>query len=767
MKLADDLRIALSRAMDEAKQRRHEYLTLEHVLLALLHDPSSADALKACGVKLDKLERDLTLYLDNEVEKMPEGREQDPQQTMAFSRVFQRAAFHVQHSGKDTLDGLAVLVELLREEESYAVYLLENQGVKRVDLTTFASHGIRKDGLVPSRKKATAGDGEEEGSSGEGAEPLAEYTTELVEKAAKGQIDPLIGREMEIERIVHILARRRKNNPLLLGDPGVGKTALVEGLARRIHEGTVPDMLKGSLVYALDMGALLAGTRYRGDFEERLKGVMKALEEQPKAILFIDEIHTLVGAGATTGGTMDASNLLKPALQSGQLRCIGASTHREHKQSFGRDRALARRFQLVDLDEPSIEEAIEILLGISKVYAEHHGLEYTDDAIESAVRLSAKHLTESKLPDKAIDVIDETGASVRLAGEKSIVDVPDVEATIARMAKIPPKAVTHEESKQLEDLEGALLKVVYGQDDAVHQVAQAIKLSRAGLKAPNKPVGSFLFAGPTGVGKTELAKQLSSVMGVAFHRFDMSEYQERHAASRLIGAPPGYVGFDQGGLLTDAINRTPHCVLLLDEIEKAHPDIYNLLLQVMDHATLTDNTGKKSDFRNVILIMTTNAGAREAERAPVGFGDRSANLKIDKALSRTFSPEFRNRLDALIRFGALPEPVVRRIVDKFIIELNLQILERGVQIEATEDARNWLSKRGYKPEFGAREMGRVIHTSIKQPLADLMLFGVLQDGGIARLVVQTKDGKEELVIEPTPAEPENEAPKEKEPELVH
>jgi ATP-dependent Clp protease ATP-binding subunit ClpA len=515
------------------------------------------------------------------------------------------------------------------------------------------------------------------------------------------------------------------------------------------------------------MGALLAGTRYRGDFEERLKGVMKALEEQPKAILFIDEIHTLVGAGATTGGTMDASNLLKPALQSGQLRCIGASTHREHKQSFGRDRALARRFQLVDLDEPSIEEAIEILLGISKVYAEHHGLEYTDDAIESAVRLSAKHLTESKLPDKAIDVIDETGASVRLAGEKSIVDVPDVEATIARMAKIPPKAVTHEESKQLEDLEGALLKVVYGQDDAVHQVAQAIKLSRAGLKAPNKPVGSFLFAGPTGVGKTELAKQLSSVMGVAFHRFDMSEYQERHAASRLIGAPPGYVGFDQGGLLTDAINRTPHCVLLLDEIEKAHPDIYNLLLQVMDHATLTDNTGKKSDFRNVILIMTTNAGAREAERAPVGFGDRSANLKIDKALSRTFSPEFRNRLDALIRFGALPEPVVRRIVDKFIIELNLQILERGVQIEATEDARNWLSKRGYKPEFGAREMGRVIHTSIKQPLADLMLFGVLQDGGIARLVVQTKDGKEELVIEPTPAEPETEAPKEKEPELVH
>lgn len=767
MKLADDLRIALSRAMDEAKQRRHEYLTLEHVLLALLHDPSSSDALKACGVKLDKLERDLTLYLDNEVEKLPEGREMDPQQTMAFSRVFQRAAFHVQHSGKDTLDGLAVLVELMREEESYAVYLLENHGVKRVDLTTFVSHGVRKDGLVPSRKKATAGEGEEEGGSGEIAEPLTEYTTELVEKAAKGQIDPLIGREMEIERIVHILARRRKNNPLLLGDPGVGKTALIEGLARRIHEGTVPDMLKGSEVYALDMGALLAGTRYRGDFEERLKGVMKALEDKPKAILFIDEIHTLVGAGATTGGTMDASNLLKPALQSGQLRCIGASTHREHKQSFGRDRALARRFQLIDLDEPSIEEAIEILGGISKVYAEHHGLEYTEDAIESAVRLSAKHLTESKLPDKAIDVIDETGASVRLAGEKSVVDVPDVEATIARMAKIPPKAVTHEESKQLEDLEGALLKVVFGQDNAVHQVAQAIKLSRAGLKAPNKPVGSFLFAGPTGVGKTELAKQLASVMGVAFHRFDMSEYQERHAASRLIGAPPGYVGFDQGGLLTDAINRTPHSVLLLDEIEKAHPDIYNLLLQVMDHATLTDNTGKKSDFRNVILIMTTNAGAREAERPPLGFGDRSSNLKIDKALSRTFSPEFRNRLDALIQFGALPEAVVRRIVDKFITQLNAQILERGVRIEPTDEARAWLGKRGYKPEFGAREMGRVIHNSIKQPLADLMLFGALQDGGVARLVVKTTDGKEELDIEVVQAEPPSQAPAEQEPELVH
>lgn len=754
MKIADDLRIALSRAMEEAKQRRHEYLTLEHVLLAILHDPGSADALKACGADLVELEKQLILFLDNEIEKLPEGREMEPQQTNAFSRVFQRAAFHVQQANKDTLDGLSVLIELMREEESYAVYLLESQQVKRVDLTSYVSHGVRKDGLVPSRKKASAGEGADEDGSNNAEDPLSEYTTELVEKAAKGQIDPLIGRSHELERIVHILARRRKNNPLLLGDPGVGKTALVEGLARRIHLGEVPELLQKATVYALDMGALLAGTRYRGDFEERLKGVMQGLEDKEHAILFVDEIHTLVGAGATTGGNMDASNLLKPALQSGQLRCIGASTHKEHKQSFGRDRALARRFQIVDLDEPSIEDAIEILRGIAPVYAEHHGLTYTDEALETAVQLAAKHLTESKLPDKAIDVIDETGAAVRLAGEKTIVDVEDIEATIARMAKIPPKAVTHEESKQLEDLEGELLEVVFGQDTAVHQVAQAIKLSRAGLKDPNKPIGSFLFAGPTGVGKTELAKQLAGVLGVAFHRFDMSEYQERHAASRLIGAPPGYVGFDQGGLLTDAINRTPHCVLLLDEIEKAHPDIYNLLLQVMDHASLTDNTGKKSDFRNVILIMTTNAGAREAERPPLGFGDKSSDHKIDQALARTFSPEFRNRLDALIQFGPLPQPVVQRIVDKFLGQLNAQILERGVRIEATEPARDWLGSRGYKPEFGAREMSRVIHNHVKQPLADLMLFGELEHGGVATLVVEKNEkGQDVLTISPTPAPP--------------
>jgi ATP-dependent Clp protease ATP-binding subunit ClpA len=760
MKLADNLRVALSRAMDEAKRRRHEYLTLEHVLLALLHEPSSASALEACGAKLNKLESELTLYLDNEVEKLPEDRaDLDPQQTMAFSRVFQRAAFHVQSAGKDTLEGTAVLVELMREPESYAVYLLESQNVKRVDMTAYLSHGVRKDGLVPQRKRVPAGDEDEE--SGELAEPLEAYTTELVAKAAAGEIDPLIGREREIERIVHILARRRKNNPLLLGDPGVGKTALVEGLARLIHEEKVPDVLKGATIWALDMGALMAGTRYRGDFEERLKGVMNGLKEHDNAILFIDEIHTLVGAGATTGGTMDASNLLKPSLQSGKLRCIGASTHKEHKQSFGRDRALARRFQVIDLDEPSLEEAIEILKGLVSVYAAHHSVTYTDEAIEGAATLAARHITDSKLPDKAIDVIDETGASVRLAG-RDTVTLTDVEATVARMAKIPAKSVTTEESKALLDLEAELLKVIYGQDEAVKTTANAIKLSRAGLKSPNKPVGSFLFSGPTGVGKTELARQLAATMGVAFHRFDMSEYQERHAASRLIGAPPGYVGFDQGGLLTDAINRTPHCVLLLDEIEKAHPDIYNLLLQVMDHASLTDNTGKKSDFRNVVLIMTTNAGARDASVRTVGFGKRSGEHKLSAALARTFSPEFRNRLDALVQFGPLPEEVVVKIVDKFIGELNEQTIERNVTIVPTPEARTWLGARGYKPEFGAREMGRVIHQHIKQPLADLMLFGALKDGGVAKLVI-VKEPKEDsktgelvdvlrIVAEPAPPE---------------
>ncbi|RME21650.1 MAG: ATP-dependent Clp protease ATP-binding subunit ClpA [Deltaproteobacteria bacterium] len=755
MNIATTLRIALTRAMEDAHQRRHEYLTTEHVLLALLHDPDTAEVLERLGVNLARLEKDLDAYLDEEVEKLPEDKVVEPQQTLAFQRIFHRAAMHVQHHGKKELTGTIMLVELMREEESYAVYLLEKQGVTRLDLTSYLSHGVDKSGRLVRRAPIPADgatpDDEDEERSEVADEALGAYTEELVAKAAEGRIDPLIGRDREVERIVHILARRRKNNPLLLGDPGVGKTAIVEGLARRIHEGSVPEPLKNARIYALDMGALLAGTRFRGDFEERIKAVLAELIDQDNAILFIDEIHTLVGAGATTGGTMDASNLLKPRLADGSLRCIGSTTHKEHKQAFGRDRALARRFQVVEIDEPTVEDTIDILRGLLPGYQEHHGLTYDADAVEAAARLADKHLRDLKLPDKAIDVIDEAGASVRLAGRPAVT-VEDVETTVARMARIPPKSVSTEERKELIDLEAELKKVIFGQDAAVEAVASAIKLSRAGLKDPDKPVGSFLFAGPTGVGKTELAKQLAHILGISFQRFDMSEYQERHTASRLIGAPPGYVGFDQGGQLTDVINRNPHCVLLLDEIEKAHADIYDLLLQVMDHATLTDNTGKKADFRNVILIMTTNAGAREAAVRTLGFGKRSGEHKMDAALERTFAPEFRNRLDALVKFGSLPAPVVRRIVDKFLAQLGDQVADRGVRIEATVAARDWLAEQGYDPAMGAREMGRVIHHRIKRPLADMMLFGELVDGGVAHLDVRPDDrGRLDLVIEARPA----------------
>ena len=745
----DNLRVALSRAFEDAAERRHEHLTLEHVLLALLGDPASARMLEGVGAKLDVLEKKLELYLDHEVEKLPESKKKrEPRQTDAFGRVFQRAAMHVQSSGKAELDGPVLLIELMREEDSYAVFLLEEQGVERLDLTTWLSHGPKGAGAGKGRKKAAAGPsgGDDEDESRAADDPLAAYCSELVARAAEGKIDPLVGRATEVERIVHILARRRKNNPLLLGDPGVGKTALIEGLARRVHEGAVPELLKGAKVYSLDMGALLAGTRYRGDFEERVKAVVDALADEPNAILFIDEIHTMVGAGATSGGAMDASNLLKPALQNGSLRCIGSTTHKEYKASFGRDRALARRFQTVDLDEPSQEEAIAILEGIRPQYEAHHGVRYGAGVMEAAVRLAAKHLPDNKLPDKAIDVVDEAGAAARLA-QRPEVTVEDVEATVARIARIPARSVTESEEKSLSDLEAELKKVIYGQDAAVEAVAAAIKLSRAGLKDPDKPVGTFLFAGPTGVGKTELARQLALQLGIAFERFDMSEYQERHTASRLIGAPPGYVGFEQGGLLTDAIGRTPHCVLLLDEIEKAHPRIYDLLLQVMDHASLTDNNGKKADFRHVILIMTTNAGARDASVRTVGFGSRDAEHKADAALARTFSPEFRNRLDALVKFGPLPEPVVRQIVDKFLRSLGAQVAERGVTLTATDAARGWMAEKGYKPEFGAREMSRVVHEHIKKPLADLMLFGALKSGGLAEVDVATgADGKPALVV---------------------
>ncbi|MCB9778428.1 MAG: ATP-dependent Clp protease ATP-binding subunit ClpA [Alphaproteobacteria bacterium] len=763
MKIASTLKIALSRAMDDAARRRHEYLTTEHVLLALLHDPDTADVIEAVGGNLARLEKELDAYLDAEVERLPADKLVDPQQTLAFQRVIQRAAFHVQQHGKEELTGVIILLELTREEDSYAVYLLEKQGIDRLSLTTFISHGVGKKGKLVRRApdsdegEAMAG-GEGDGEVADDA--LSAYTDELVAKAAAGRIDPLIGRAREVERIVHILARRRKNNPLLLGDPGVGKTAIVEGLARRIHEKDVPEPLEGAEIYALDMGALLAGTRFRGDFEERLKAVLAELADRPKGILFIDEIHTLVGAGATSGGTMDASNLLKPGLSDGSLRCIGSSTHKEHKQAFGKDRALARRFQVVEVDEPTVEDTIDILKGLLPGYEQHHGLKYAEDAVEAAARLSDKHLTELKLPDKAIDVIDESGASVRLAGRELVV-VDDIEATVARMARIPPKSVSHEERAELGDLEVELRKVVFGQDDAVRAVASAIKLSRAGLKDPDKPVGSFLFAGPTGVGKTELAKQLAHTLGISFQRFDMSEYQERHTASRLIGAPPGYVGFDQGGLLTDIISRHPHCVLLLDEIEKAHPDIYDLLLQVMDHATLTDNTGKKADFRNVVLIMTTNAGARDAAVRMMGFGARTGEHRMDAALERTFSPEFRNRLDALVRFGPLPQQTVRRIVDKFIKQLQTQVEDRQVEIEVTAAAKDWLAEAGYKPEMGAREMGRVIHQRIKRPLADMMLFGDLVRGGVCVVdVAPDEHGAPDLVLR---AEPRDEEPGDEEP----
>ena len=747
MRISDELRIALTRATTEAKTRKHEYLTLEHLLLALLHDPSSAEMLSSVGVNLSSLEKELDLYLDHDMEQVQNlDGSQSPEHTNAVTKVFQRATHHAVQTKSEELTGPIVLIELMSEVESYAVYLLNRQGVERVDLTTFHSHGS---GSSRKARKPTHDDEELSFEDEEDMDEdpiLEEFGVELVQRARDGKIDELIGREKEVERLIHILARRRKNNPILLGDPGVGKTAIIEGLAKKIADGKVPEMLAEAEVYSLDLGSLLAGTRYRGDFEERVRRVVKVMQQKENALLFIDEIHMLVGAGSTTNGTMDASNLLKPALQSGDLRCIGASTHAEYKQTFGKDRALARRFQIIDVDEPSLEEAVLILEGIVPSYEEHHGVKFEPEAIREAAKLAANHLRESKLPDKAIDVIDECGAAAKLAG-KEIVTVEDVEHTIARIAKVPPKSVTVEDKGNLKDLEQGLLGSVFGQDSAVKQVANAIKLSRAGLKDPDRPIGSFLFVGPTGVGKTELAKQLAKQLGIAYERFDMSEYQERHAASRLIGAPPGYVGFEQGGLLTEAINRNPHCVLLLDEIEKAHLDIYNLLLQVMDNATLTDNTGKKADFRNVVLIMTSNAGAREASKKSMGFGQPSSDHKISAAVERTFSPEFRNRLDAVVQFGSLPASVVRLVVDKFLGQLNALTADKNVTITATDEVKDWLAELGYKPEFGAREMNRVIHREVKLQLAEQMLFGALENGGEAKLTLNTdKEGNKSIKV---------------------
>ena len=744
--LSETLRIALGMAVENARQHRHEFLTLEHLLHALLHDPRATEIMEACGADLKALEAGLDEVLAG-YEVLPEDDEdvdRDPTQTLGFRRALQRAIMHVQGSGKKEVDGGNVLVAMFAETESHAVTLLEEQGVTRLDVVRFISHGVRKDGK--KAKSAVPVGSDPDAPPPVADSPLEAYAVDLYKKAEDGRIDPLIGRADEVQRTVQVLGRRRKNNPLFVGDPGVGKTAIVEGLARKIVDKDVPEFLHDVHIYALDMGALLAGTRYRGDFEERLKGVIDEVEDNEKAILFIDEIHTVVGAGATSGGSMDASNLLKPALADGRLRCIGSTTHEEHRKSFGKDKAFSRRFQVIDVVEPSVDEAILILEGLKEGYEKHHGLTYTSEALEACVRLSARHLHGRQLPDKAIDVMDEAGSVGKLRGLK-VVDEALVEETLSKIARIPAKTVSTEDKKSLGNLEADLKRVIYGQDKAIEAVTAAIKMSRAGIGHQEKPVGSFLFAGPTGVGKTELAKQLAIALGVEFVRFDMSEYMEKHTVSRLIGAPPGYVGFDQGGLLTDAVHKTPYAVVVMDEIEKAHQDIFNILLQVMDHASLTDNNGRKTSFKNVVLIMTTNAGAREANKPNVGFGGDASlmtsgkNARVEEALKRLFPPEFRNRLDEIVWFNGLPKEVVLRIVDKFLIELEGQLSDRNITLTATDAAREHFLEKGFKPEFGAREMGRVIQDEVKRELADKILFGELQHGGAAEI-----DYVEEAVV---------------------
>jgi ATP-dependent Clp protease ATP-binding subunit ClpA len=761
MNITDELRATLESAFDEARARRHEYVTLEHLLLALCGNLEGLKILKSTGVDVDQLLEDVESYIDEHLERVPEDKELEPRQTVAFWRVLQRAAMHVQSSGKHEISAGNVLASLFREEESQAVFLLKKQGVSRLDITRYLSHGARKGKALPMKPGGAEGDGDEPLDEESLENPLESFTTDLVERAEKGLIDPLVGRKRELSLVCETLARRRKNNPVLVGDPGVGKTAIIEGLALAIHEGNVPDFLHDARIYALDMGSLLAGTRYRGDFEERLKAVISAILEQPKAILFIDEIHTIVGAGATSGGTLDASNLLKPALQSGELRCIGSTTYADYKAAFHRDRALARRFEKIDVDEPSVEESIKILKGLRDRYEEHHEVRFDTTALESAAELAAKYINERKLPDKAIDVIDQAGASNRLqpsSKRKKRIASSDVEAIVAKLAKIPAKNVSRTDKEALQSLERELKTVIFGQDQAIETLVSAIKVARAGLGPVDRPIGSFLLSGPTGVGKTELSKKLAEVLGITFLRFDMSEYMERHTVSRLIGAPPGYVGFDQGGLLTDAIRRTPHAVLLLDEVEKAHPEVFNVLLQVMDHATLTDNNGNKADFRHVILLMTTNAGGRELTANSLGFSPAttSTRVKSQESIERFFSPEFRNRLDAWVVFEPLSAESVLRIVDKLIGELRAQLVEKKVTIELTEGARQWLAKEGYDPKFGARPMRRLIEREIKKPLVDAILFGELQNGGVARVEAPPADvepADKHLRLVPTPAPP--------------
>ncbi|MGB5557743.1 MAG: ATP-dependent Clp protease ATP-binding subunit ClpA [Paracoccaceae bacterium] len=755
---SNTLEQAIQSALALANARRHELATLEHLLLALIDEPDAARVMQACSVDLDDLRKTLTEFIDDDLSTLVtdiEGSEAVP--TAAFQRVIQRAAIHVQSSGRNEVTGANVLVAIFAERESNAAYFLQEQDMTRYDAVNYIAHGVAKDPSFGETRPITGSEdmdaeitGEEGSEKKESA--LAKYCVDLNAKARKGDVDPLIGREHEVERCIQVLCRRRKNNPLLVGDPGVGKTAIAEGLARKIVSGETPEVLSEATIFSLDLGALLAGTRYRGDFEERLKAVVNELEAHPDAILFIDEIHTVIGAGATSGGAMDASNLLKPALQGGKLRCMGSTTYKEYRQHFEKDRALSRRFQKIDVNEPSVEDAVKILKGIKPYFEQHHDVRYTSDAIKSAVELSARYIHDRKLPDKAIDVIDEAGAAQHLVAEskrRKTIGAKEIEAVVAKIARIPPKNVSKDDAEVLKDLERSLKRVVFGQDAAIDALSSAIKLARAGLREPEKPIGNYLFAGPTGVGKTEVAKQLADTLGVELLRFDMSEYMEKHAVSRLIGAPPGYVGFDQGGMLTDGVDQHPHCVLLLDEIEKAHPDVYNILLQVMDHGKLTDHNGRQVDFRNVILIMTSNAGASEQAKAAIGFGRDRREGEDMAAIERTFTPEFRNRLDAVIGFAPLPKEVILQVVEKFVLQLEAQLMDRNVHIELTKPAAEWLADKGYDDKMGARPLARVIQEYIKKPLAEELLFGKLAKGGVVK--VGTKNGELDLRIE----EPQN------------
>ena len=754
------LESALHRALEYANERRHEFATLEHLLAALIDDRDAAAVMRACNVDLDQLRGRVTDYLDKELGGLVHRGANEAQPTTGFQRVIHRAVVHVQSSGREEVTGANVLVAIFAERESHAAYFLQEQEMTRFDAVQYISHGIAKRPGMSEPRSVRGVDESQAGDVGDDKKPgqdaLNTYCINLNKKARDGRIDPLIGREVEVLRTIQVLCRRQKNNPLFVGDPGVGKTAIAEGLARKIIRGEVPEVLKGATIFALDMGALLAGTRYRGDFEERLKGVMKEIENYPGAILFIDEIHTVIGAGATSGGAMDASNLLKPALQSGTVRCIGSTTYKEYRQHFEKDRALVRRFQKIDIKEPTVEDSIEILKGLKPYFEEFHKLKYTNEAIKASVELSAKYIHDRKLPDKAIDVIDETGASQMLVPEgkrKKKITVKEVEATVATMARIPPKTVTKSDAEVLANLAKDLQRVVFGQDKAIEALASAIKLARAGLREPEKPIGCYLFSGPTGVGKTEVAKQLANLMGVELLRFDMSEYMEKHTVSRLIGAPPGYVGFDQGGLLTDGVDQHPHSVLLLDEIEKAHPDLFNILLQVMDHGKLTDHNGKQVDFRNVILIMTTNAGAADLARPPMGFARGKREGEDTEAVNRMFTPEFRNRLDAVIGFAGLPPEIITKVVEKFIFQLEAQLADRGVTIELSDAAAKWIGEKGYDEKFGARPLARVIQEHIKRPLADELLFGKLEHGGTVKVIVTGEGEEAKLDFEYFPADP--------------